>query len=161
MRHSWKETDLDPAIESLRSLRIGLTEASRRSLALRCREQVRPGAWSAWLSRLEGLRLPPVRLAAGAMALFVAVFLAILVADRQVPPGAREEGRTEVRLVRVVPAGGGGVTLEWKDGPGRTYTVLKSTDPRNFNGAASYAVRGTRWTDPEPSKGEVVYYRVE
>lgn len=160
MRDSLKDPDLDAAIESLKSLRIGMTGASRRRLALKCR-QVRPPAWGALLSWLEGLRLLPVRVAAGAMALFLAVFLATLVADRQAPTDVREHGRTTVRLVSVVPAGPGGVTLEWRDGPRRTYKVLKSTDPRNFSGAESYAVKGTRWTDPAPSAGQVVYYRVE
>jgi len=160
MRDLLKDPDLDPAIESLKSLRIGMTGASRRRLALRCR-QVRPSAWATLVPRLEGLRLLPVRVAAGAVALFLAVFLATLMADRQAPTDVRDQGRTVVRLVSVVPAGPGGVTLEWRDGPRRTYTVLKSTDPRNFSGAESYAVRGTRWTDPAPSAGQVVYYRVE
>lgn len=160
MRNFLKDPDLDPAIESLKSLRIGMTDGSRRRLALRCR-QVRPPARGLLLPRLEGLRLLPLRVAAGAMALFLAVFLAVFVADRQAPTGEKGRGEAAVRLVSVVPAGPGGVTLEWKDGPRRTYRVLKSSDPRNFSGAESYAVRGTRWTDPAPSRGEVVYYRVE
>jgi len=160
MRDPMKDADLDPAIESLKSLRIGMTDASRRRLALRCR-QVRPSAWDALLPRLEGLRILPVPVAAGAMALFVAVFLVALVADRQAPTDFRGYGDSPVRLVSVVPAGPDGVTLEWKDGPGRTYTVRKSTDPRDFSRAESYKVRGTRWTDPAPSTGQVIYYRVE
>jgi hypothetical protein len=67
----------------------------------------------------------------------------------------------EVRLVSVQPAASGGVTLEWRDGNHRVYNVLKSTDPRDFSGAARYAVRGHRWTDTSPAPGEVVFYKVE
>jgi hypothetical protein len=167
MRNSLKDPDLNPAIESLKSLRIGMTDASRRHLALRCR-QVRPSAWGALMPRLGGLRfLPvPVPVAAGAMALLLAASLTVLMVGHQAPSdvkgyGETGYGETPVRLVNVVPAGAGGVTLEWRDGPKRTYTVLKSTDPRNFSGAETYAVKGTRWTDPSPSPGQVVYYRVE
>ena len=152
MRTNLSDTDLDRAIDSLKGLRIGMTDASRHHLAMMCR-QPRPRFWEALLPGFETLRLHRLPVAAGAMAF-------LLVGDR-VPSGTTGYGNDPVRLVNVVPAGPEGVTLEWRDGPRRTYTVLKSTDPRNFRGAESYAVKGNRWTDSAPAAGEVVYYRVE
>jgi len=160
MRKPVNDTDLDRAIEVLKGLRVGMTDASRRHMALKCR-QPRVSAWESLARQLEGLRLHRIPLAAGAMALLLAVFLAAFLVGDGTQPGLPGPGGGEVRLVNVVPAATGGVTLEWRDGPKRSYTVLKTTDPRKFTSAESYAVRGTRWTDPAPSAGEVVYYRVE
>ena len=160
MRTDLSDTDLDRAIDSLKGLRIGMTDASRHHLAMMCR-QPRPRFWEALLPGFETLRLHRLPVAAGAMAFLLAVSLAVLLVGDRAPSGTTGYGDDPVRLVNVVPAGPEGVTLEWRDGPRRTYTVLKSTDPRNFRGAESYAVKGTRWTDPAPAAGEVVYYRVE
>lgn len=151
---------MDQAIRSLRSLEVGMTDAARRHLALRCRE-TRPSRWGALAFRLSGMPLLRVPVAAGAMAVLLAVGVTALLIAHQAPSDVASYGETTVRLVRVVPASSGGVTLEWRDGDQRTYTVLKSTDPRNFKGAEIHAVRGTRWTDTSPSPGEVVYYRVQ
>ncbi len=151
---------MDRAIRSLRSLEVGMTDAARRHLALRCRE-TRPSRWGALAFRLSGTPLLRVPVAAGAMAVLLAVGVTALLIAHQTPSDVESYGESAARLVTVVPASSGGVTLEWRDGDKRTYTVLKSTDPRDFRGAQSYAVRGTRWTDTSPSQGQVVYYRVE
>jgi hypothetical protein len=44
MRTNVTDADLDRAIDSLKGLRIGMTEASRHHLALKCR-QPRPRFW--------------------------------------------------------------------------------------------------------------------
>jgi hypothetical protein len=152
--------NLEQAVKSLKSLRIGMTDAARHHLALECSEAT-PSRLRSLLDSLAGaspFRLPA---AAGAMAIFLACGLALLLVGHQNQNSPSGYGQTDVHLVKVVPASSGGVTLEWKDGPQRTYTVLKSTDPRNFQRAETYAVRGNRWTDDSPSLGQVVYYKVE
>jgi len=160
IREPWKDQHLDQAVKSLKSLKIGMTDASRRHLALQCR-QTRPSPLGALGILLGGLRPSRLPIAAGVMAVFVAVGVAALTMGHRVPTLPEGPGQSPVRLVSVVPAASGGVTLEWRDGLQRTYTVRKSTDPRNFNNAETYAVRGNQWTDPAPTRGEVVYYKVE
>jgi len=152
--------EMEQAVRSLKSLRIGMTDASRRHLALSCRE-ARPSSWGALAARFSGLALFRLPVAAGTMALFLALGVAALMVGRQAPVEVPGRGDSPVRLVSVVPAASGGVTLEWRDGRQRTYTVQRSTDPRNFEKAETYAVRGTRWTDTAPAPGQVVFYRVQ
>ncbi len=151
---------MDRAIRSLKSLEVGMTDAARRHLALRCRE-TRPSRWAALAFRLSGLPAFRLPVAVGAMAVVLAVGVTALMIAHQSPSDVASYGGSTVRLVKVVPAAEGAVTLEWRDGSQRTYTVLKSTNPRDFRGAETHAVRGTRWTDTAPSQGQVVYYRVE
>ena len=71
------------------------------------------------------------------------------------------ESASQVQLVSLHPDASGRVTLEWRDGNQRTYRVFKSDNPRDFSKAASYRVRGNRWTDPTGGADQVAYYRVE
>jgi hypothetical protein len=160
MRELEKDRELEEAIRSLKSLKVGLTDASRRRVAVRCKE-VRPSFWGVLGLQIRSIPRFPVPVAAGAMALLLAVGLTAILIGHQIQQNAVNYGDSPVRLVSVVPAESGGVTLEWRDGPQRTYTVLKSTNPRNFKKAESYAVHGTRWTDTSPAPGQVVYYRVQ
>jgi hypothetical protein len=160
MNQPMDDLNLEQAVKSLKGLRIGMTDASRRHLALKCRE-ARPSRLSSLMAAMGSsfpFRLP---VAAGAMAVFLALGLAVILVDHQNQIDQRGYENPPVKLVNVMPANDGGVTLEWRDGPHRTYTVLKSTNPRSFKGAESYAVRGNRWTDESPSPGQVVYYKVE
>jgi hypothetical protein len=155
------EAELERAMHSLKNLQVGMTEASRRHLALKCQE-AGSSPWGALALRMGGPRLLRVPVAAGAMVLLLTLGVAFLTARRQDATDVTGYGgKSPVRLVTVVPASSGGVTLQWQDGVRRTYTVRKSTDPRNFRGAETFTVKGTRWTDPSPSAGQVVYYRVD
>src|SRR5713101_5075525 len=59
------EQDLDLAIDSLKRLKIDLTDASRRHLLLLCREAGRTPARPRWLAWIERARPMQVSLASG------------------------------------------------------------------------------------------------
>jgi len=155
------EKDLDLAIDSLKKLKIDLTDASRRHLLLLCREAGRIPArprWLAWIETTHGMQ---ASLASGVVALFLLLLGAswLLVLHRA--PAPESPGDAPIQLVSVAPTTSGGVTMEWRDGSQRLYKVLKSTNPRDFRRAETHAVRGTHWTDETPATGGVVYYKVE
>jgi hypothetical protein len=61
---------------------------------------------------------------------------------------------SDVKLVSISPDSQGRVTLEWRDGSRQTYTVLKSSNPRDFSRGQSYTVAGRGGPTPAPSRGE-------
>jgi hypothetical protein len=159
MRQPLTEDELNNSINSLKSIRIGLTEASRDRLARRCRESASRD--SRLFRFLAPLRVARLSFATATLALVIASGIAFLTLNHSTNPDEAGYGGAPARLVRVTPATAGGVTLEWQDGNQQTHRVQKTTDPRNFASAKTYAVRGTRWTDSEPARGQVVYYRVQ
>ena len=162
--HDQPDDSLQVAVNSLKHLRIEMTEASRRHLVSRC-AQVTPVS----RSRLLLLRIQEfLSLAAPQRALAVSMGLVVLLGGAallfSVRPdfrGAPAIGGSQVQLVSLRPDASGRVTLEWRDGSQRTYRVLKSHNPRDFSRADSYEVRGNRWTDRDLGVGRVTYYRVE
>jgi hypothetical protein len=161
MRQPLTEDELKNSINSLKNIRIGLTEASRDRLARRCRESAGASRDSRLLRFLAPLRVRRLSFATATLALVLASGIAFLTLNHSTNPDETGYGGAPARLVRVTPATAGGVTLEWQDGNQQTHRVQKTTDPRNFASAQTYAVRGTRWTDSEPARGQVVYYRVQ
>jgi hypothetical protein len=161
MREPETDEHLERAIDALKGLRISLKDASRQRIVARSREGGRRSivaGLSLWVEMALSFRTPA---AASAVALILVGFVAIIGVVRSTSTNKVSYGDSSVRLVSVVPASTGGVTLEWQNGQHRVYRVQKSTDPRNFTAAKTYAVRGTRWTDSSPSQGQVVYYRVQ
>ena len=152
---------LEQAISSLKGVRAGLTGASRRHLALLCREDVQLRSKSWWQN---GLALFPSREAAfasAALGLALCLGIYLIFSASRTPRGREDQPPRPVQLVSVALTESGGVTLTWRDGNQRVYNVLKSSDPRDFRRAERYAVRGHQWTDGTPSAGQVVFYKVE
>jgi hypothetical protein len=156
--------NLENAIQSLKSIQVEMTPEARSNLARRCAENT-TGAWrsSLW-GRLVGVLWVPAPqkgLAAALGMLLLACLAGVLIVEKpqsRAPGGA---GDSKIQLVSLSPDASGRVTLEWRDGSQRTYTVLKSDNPRDFSRATAYSVRGTRWTDPNPGTSQVAFYRVE
>ena len=155
---------LEDAIQSLKSIRVELTPGARASLARRCvQEAVQSGERSLWGRILEIMTIPtPQRgLAAALGTLLLAGVVGVLVLEK---PGSDLPGRSgssKIQLVSLSPDAAGRITLEWRDGSQRTYTVLKSDNPRDFSRATAYSVRGNRWTDPSSETNQLAFYRVE
>src|SRR5436309_267592 len=148
--------DLDLAVNSLKNIRISLTDDSRHRLAVLCQSSVqgrRRSPFFSWLDWVVPGRALQVA-SAFALVLFGVALLAVVLPRSPI----REEGQPPVRLVSVAPSSSGGITLSWKDGNERVYRVLKSTDPRDFSRAEVHAVRGNHWTDESSQGNQVVYY---
>src|SRR5262245_58821898 len=154
---------LEQAIRSLKSLQVDLTDAARADLARRCASEIALARRSLWTRMRETLVYPfPQRSFAAALAtLFLLVVTGVLVSQRPTPQGPEARGAATIQLVSLGSDAHGRVTLEWRDGSQRVYTVLRSNNPRDFSRAAVFSVRGNRWTDPNPDPGQVTYYRVE
>jgi len=154
---------LSPAINSLKSLKIEMTGAARRALAARCLEAAQSSAPISLVERIRrvlGMEIPrTATLAAAGMLVVLGVAVTLVALREQGRPAASYA--SDVKLLSISPDSQGRVTLEWRDGSRQTYTVLKSSNPRDFSRGQSYTVRGTRWTDPSPEPGGVTYYRVE
>lgn len=154
---------LNPAIDSLKSLKIEMTGPARRALAARCLEAAQatsPMSFVERVRRVLGMEIPrTATLAAAGMVVVLGVAVTLVALREQARPASSYA--SDVKLVSISPDSQGRVTLEWRDGSRQTYTVLKSNNPRDFSQAQSYSVRGTRWTDPSPEPGGVTYYRVE
>lgn len=150
--------DLDLAVNSLKSIKIGLTGAARRRIATVCREATAPARTPAPTRWLRGMVvLTPGRMAAVLAVAVMGFVLFTALSSRS----ALKESAAPIRLVSVKTTPSGGVSLQWSDGNQRVYKVLKSTSPRSFAGAETHAVLGNQWTDESPSVGSVVYYKVE
>ena len=95
-------------------------------------------------------------LLAGAAAVVVALLaIPLLLRSRQ-----ESSPQERVRAIQVV-AQDGVVRLAWSDGDKDFYTVYKGTSPRAFSRKEAHVVKGTVWTDSEPSSSPVVFYQVE
>ena len=152
---------LEEAINSLKSMQIGMTTPSRAQLARRCAEAMAssPSGFLGWLRGILVIQVPQKAMATALGLLVLFGITAVLVSERsavQAPSAGHE-----VQLVSLRPDASGRITLEWRDGSQRTYRILKSDNPRDFSKAASYRVRGNRWTDPSPEGAGVTYYKVE
>ena len=156
--------NLDNAIQSLKSIQVELTPEARSHLARHCaREASSTPRNTLWWRILTSLWAPaPQRgLAAALGVVLLAALVGVLVVERSSSRAPGQAGDSQIQLVSLRPDAAGRVTLEWRDGSQRTYTVLKSDNPRDFSRAAAYSVRGTRWTDPNPGTSQVAFYRVE
>ncbi|HEV8337331.1 MAG TPA: hypothetical protein VGR67_13015 [Candidatus Polarisedimenticolia bacterium] len=160
MKEPLQDHDLVNAINSLKSIRIDLDEAARSRLVRRCRDTRGSRGWTL-ASFLASLQTSRVSFATATLALVLASGVALLSLNHSTNSSETVYSNDPVHLMSVTQASSGGVTLEWQDGNHKTYRVQKTTNPRNFTAAETYAVRGTRWTDSEPARGQVVYYRVQ
>jgi hypothetical protein len=157
------DENLQNAINALKSMQIDLSPESRIRLARLCAERSAASPMSLWerIRAISWVLVPQRSLAlAFGMTLLLGVSV-VLVTSR---PGAEApvpQGTSQVQLVSLHPDASGRVTLEWRDGNQRTYRIFKSDNPRDFSKAASYRVRGNRWTDPAGGADQVAYYRVE
>ncbi len=152
---------LDEAINSLKSIQIGMSAERRMRLARRCFEAMAssPSGFLGWMRAIFAVQVPQRAMATALGLLVLFGITAVLVSERsavQAPSAGHE-----VQLVSLHPDASGRITLEWRDGSRRTYRILKSNNPRDFSKAASYRVRGNRWTDPSPEVAGVTFYKVE
>ena len=160
--HDQENDSLHVAVNSLKHLRIEMTEASRRHLVSRCAQEPAISKSRLLLLRIQDYFSAPQRTLAISMSLVILLGgTALLFSLRTDYRGTPPIGGSQVQLVSLRPDASGRVTLEWKDGSQRTYRVLKSHNPRDFSRADSYEVRGNRWTDRDLGVGRVTYYRVE
>jgi len=90
----------------------------------------------------------------------VLVALAALPALLHDRPATAYRTAGEVTKIRVVSENGL-VRVAWSNGHKASYTVYKSTDPRDVSRAEAHVVKGNIWTDTEPGRSPVVFYRVE
>jgi len=154
---------LDESINSLRSIQIGMSASSRTQLARHC-AQVATSSRSGFLGWVRGVFAIPVPQAAMATAFGLLVLFgvtAVMLSERSAVQPVNAGRESQVQLVSLRPDASGHITLEWRDGSQRTYRILKSNNPRDFSKAASYSVRGNRWTDPSPEGTGITYYKVE
>jgi hypothetical protein len=163
MPSSSADSDLDRAIKSLRSIKIETSPASRSRLARRCAQEVSiaPLTLSERILSIFWLLVPQRSLA---MAFGITLLLGVttvLISDRTAIQAPAPQRDSQVQLVSLHPDASGAITLEWRDGNRRTYRVLKSDNPRDFSKAASFHVRGNRWTDQSSGGGQIAFYRVE
>jgi hypothetical protein len=160
--HSIDEV-LDESINSLKSIQIGMSAAARTQLARRCVQEA-SSSHAGLLGWLRGTFAIPVPQAAMATAFGLLVLFgitAVMLSERSAVQTVNVERESQVQLVSLRPDASGHVTLEWRDGSQRTYRILKSNNPRDFSKAASFRVRGNRWTDPSPEGSGITYYKVE
>jgi hypothetical protein len=157
------ENSLQNAINSLKSMQIDLSPESRIRLARLCAQQsaaARLGLWER-IRTISWVLVPQRSVALAFGITLVLGVTAVLFNSRFGVEAPAPPGSSEVQLVSIHPDADGRVTLEWRDGNQRTYRIFKSDNPRDFSKAASYRVRGHRWTDPNGGGDEVAYYRVE
>lgn len=163
MNRSSADSDLDAAIKSLKSINIETSLDARTRLARRCvlelsasppslSERILPIFWA----------LVPHRSLAVALGITLLLGVtAVVVPIRTAYQAPDPRGDSQVQLVSLHPDASGSVTLEWRDGNQRIYRILKSDNPRDFSKAASFRVRGNRWTDPASRGSQIAFYRVE
>src|SRR5580765_4194347 len=99
------DPNLDESVKSLKSIKVGMTDASRRHLAILCRDAVQ--SRRAGLSWLFG-NVPTVRasMVAGLLGLTLVVGVALLTLERRSQaPAPGMVGESPVRLVSVAPSG--------------------------------------------------------
>ncbi|HEU4402578.1 MAG TPA: zf-HC2 domain-containing protein [Candidatus Polarisedimenticolia bacterium] len=113
-----------------------------------------------WLDRLVAPLAPMQRwpgLLAAAAAMLVAVVALPVLMRHQAGTPAGDAGITTLEVV----AADGSVRLAWRDGEKGSYTVFKSSDPRQISRGEAHVVRGNIWTDTNPDSSPVVFYRIE
>jgi hypothetical protein len=156
--------NLDEAIQSLKSIQVELTPSARANLARQCAQQVsqmtRRGVWGRIL-HVFLIPVPQKGLAAAMGMVLLAVLAGVLVLEKPRSQAPGQTGDSKIQLVSLSPDASGRITLQWRDGSQRTYTVLKSDNPRDFSRAIAYSVRGNRWTDPNSEANQLAFYRVE
>ena len=154
---------LDQSINSLKSIQIGMTARHRAQLARRCAEVAAsaPRGFLGWIRGFLTIQVPQRAMATALGILILFGVTTVLVTERSASRAPASGRDSQVQLVSLRPDASGRITLEWRDGSQRTYTILKSNNPRDFSKAASYSVRGNRWTDPNPEGTGITYYKVE
>ena len=116
----------------------------------------RPRFWGVPLAILQVPHRPAMFAAAAGLLVALAT-LPVLLHDRSGTAGRKGDGVTKIQVV----SENGFVTLAWSNGHKNSYTVYKSSDPRDSSRAEAHTVRGNIWTDTEPDRSPVVFYRVE
>jgi hypothetical protein len=163
MNRSTADLDLDRAINSLKSLKMETSPTSRSRLARRCVQEVAaaPLSLSERIRSIFWVMVPQRSLAVAFGITLLLGVTSVLVSNRMGVPAPDPREGSQVQLVSLHPDASGSVTLEWRDGNQRTYRILKSDNPRDFSKAASFRVRGNRWTDPGSGGSQIAFYRVE
>lgn len=133
-----------------------LSEATRRRIGAEAALQVerRP-----WRLAFPGLGLWSLSPRPGLLATVSAIVIALVVlpiALRQAPAPSGEEAVTVQ-----VENQGSAIHLAWTDGSRGSYTVYKSSDPRDLRRAEVHRVTGNSWVDENPGSSPVVFYRIE
>jgi len=132
-----------------------LPDSFRSRIALEAAERVSRGSW---IDRFLG-SLPAQRtVLAGALAAALVAVVAAPLAWRGGHLPRHEQ--QEITTIEVVESDGA-VTLAWSDGSRASYTVYKSSDPRQFSSRQAHVVKGNVWSDDDPGSSPIVYYRVE
>ena len=132
-----------------------LPDSLRSRIALEAAVRVSRASWIARLLSIVPVQRPVL---AGALA---AALVAIVAAPLAWRGGhvLRHEHQ-DITTIEVVQSDGV-VTLAWSDGSKASYTVYKSSDPRQFSSRQAHVVKGNIWRDDDPGSSPVVYYRVE
>lgn len=133
-----------------------MPEISRRRIAVEAAGQAKHRPW---VAGLRGFGLWSPSPGPGFLATAVAAVIALVllpVALRRSPAPYRESA------VKVeVESHGSAVLLAWTDGSRDSYTVYKTSDPRNLRRAEVHRVKGNSWVDENPGSSQVVFYRIE
>ena len=132
-----------------------LPDSVRQRIALEAAGSAVRGRSVSWLP-VRVLLMPRYRLMTAAAACLVAL-LVPLALRHQAQLSSRADGVTRIEVV----ADQGVVRLAWSDGQKASYTVLKTSDPRNVSAGETHVVRGNVWVDRQPDSSPVVFYRVE
>jgi hypothetical protein len=161
--HQSTDELLDESINSLKSIQIGMSAPYRMQLARRCAQVASssPAGLLGWLRGIFAIPVPQTAMATAFGLLVLVGVTAVMLSERSAVQPVNAERESQVQLVSLRPDASGHITLEWRDGSQRTYRILKSDNPRDFSKAASFRVRGNRWTDPSPGGTGITYYKVE
>ncbi len=133
-----------------------LADAVRARIAREAAERVARRPWSLPMFGLGSWSLAP---RPGLLATFTAVVIALVVLPIALRSGSKpaHEAAVQIRVVNE----GGAVRLAWSDGTKSSYTVYKSSDPRDAARAEVHHVKGNVWTDEDPGSSPIVFYRIE
>ena len=127
----------------------------RYRIATESAENVRRGRWAFLVPRPWLMAHPGTLVAVTAC---LVALLTVPVLRRDLPGSARE---AEISPRIDIVADSGVVRLAWSDGERSSYTVVKSTDPRDISRGEAHVVRGNVWIDHHPDSSPVVFYRIE
>jgi len=146
--------ELLEAARSAGKVDFQLPPAVRRRIALEAAARAVRRPWVSWLPVRT---LTPRYGLMTAIAACLVVLLLPLVLRQQAPVSSRSDGVTRIEVV----ADRGVVRLAWSDGQKASYTVLKTSDPRNAGAGETHVVKGNVWVDRRPDSSPVVFYRIE
>ena len=133
-----------------------LPDVVRMRIAREAAERVARRPWSLPMFGLGSWSLPP---RPGLLATLTAATIALVVLPIALRTGSKpaHEAAVQIQVVNE----GGAVRLAWSDGTKSSYTVYKSSDPREVARAEIHRVKGNVWTDEDPGSSPIVFYRIE